>query len=114
MDFALLKQIYAEINIPAIILGIGMIAYVLVLLKWHVHNGPFDFRASLLEPPTPGSVSLSRLAQLTALVTSTGILIYYTVRGNVSEWMYLGYMTAWAGTYIAAKYAPADRVPKQP
>lgn len=92
-------------DIPAILLGIGNAIFVAVLLSWHVKEGPFDFRATLLKN---GKISLSRLGQLTALVVSTGVLIYQTVKGQLTEWLYIGYMTAWAGTYIANKFAPKE------
>ena len=88
--------------------GIGVLSYAGVLAKWHSDESKFDFRESLIEPET-GRVSLSRLGQLTALATSTAILVYIALTsGSVPEWMFAAYMAAWAGTYIAAKYAPKD------
>lgn len=83
--------------------------YALILLKWHLCSSPFDFAASLIDPPTPGSVSLSRLGQLTALVVSSDVLLYTTIKNQaVQEWMFAAYMAAWAGTYVAVKWAPKE------
>lgn len=102
-----ITKLKAMVDIPATLLCLGLSIYVLVLAKWHVSTGAFDFRATLLDPPTPGSVSLSRMGQLTALVTSTSILVFVTIKnGTLPEWMFAAYMAAWAGTYIAAKFAP--------
>ena len=89
-------------DIPAILLGIGMAAYSLTLFVWHKDKSRFDFRDTLIED---NRLSLSRLGQLTALVVSTSILIHQTVSGKLTEWLFIGYMTAWAGAYIAAKLA---------
>lgn len=107
--FAFIKAVKEVIDIPSVALCLGLLIYVAVLAKWHVSSGAFDFRAALLDPPTPGSVSLSRMGQLTALVVSTSVLVFITVKsGTVPEWMFAAYMAAWAGTYLAAKFAPKD------
>ena len=100
---------FKSIDIPGVLVGIGIFCYVMILLKWHSSSGNFDFRKALIDPPEPGSVSLSRLGQLTALVVSSSVLLYFTMKGTVQEWMFAAYMVAWAGTYIAAKYAPSSR-----
>ncbi len=106
---ALIKDVKALVDIPSVMLCVGLAIYVLVLAKWHMSAYAFDFRAALLDPPTPGSVSLSRMGQLTALVVSTSVLVFITVKsGTVPEWMFAAYMAAWAGTYLAAKFAPKD------
>lgn len=90
-------------DIPAILFGIGNALFCAILLKWHTDNSQFDFRTTLLER---GKISLSRLAQLTALVVSTGIIVHETVKGRLTEWLLLAYMATWAGTYLAKKWAP--------
>lgn len=95
-----------QVDLPALIIVVGLFLYVAILFKWHSDETAFDFRRSLVDPPEPGSVSLSRLGQLTALVVSSSVLVYFTIKGEVQEWMFATYMVAWAGTYIAAKFAP--------
>lgn len=103
--FEYAKWFYDKTDIPAVVMGVGLLVYCLILFKWHMDKGPFDFRKALIDPPEPGSVSLSRLGQLTALVVTTSVVIYQTVKGNIPEWMFAAYGVTWAGTYIAAKYA---------
>lgn len=101
------KQIGVTFDIPAIVLCATTAFYVLVLIRWHMSEKVFDFRTALFDTPVPGSVSLSRLGQLTALYVSTEILIYVTIRdGKPPEWMFAAYMTIWAGAYIASKFSP--------
>ena len=95
---------FSLIDIPAVLFGLGNAAFALILLRWHAGDGPFDFRYTLMER---GRISLSRLGQLTALVVSTGVIVHETVKGRLSEWLLLAYMGAWAGTYIAKKFAPS-------
>lgn len=102
------------IDIPAVLFGIGNAAFAFILLRWHHNNGPFDFRTTLMER---NRISLSRLGQLTALVVSTGVIVHETVKGRLTEWLLLAYMGAWAGTYIAKKFAPSkgpEDVPTSP
>ena len=110
--FEYVKWFYDRTDIPAVLMGVGLSIYCLILLKWHVQNGAFDFRKALLDPPEPGSVSLSRLGQLTALVVTTSVVVYQTVKGNIPEWMFAAYGVTWAGTYIAAKYAKKRNEPE--
>lgn len=96
-------KIYETVDIPAIFMGIGNIAFVLVMVRWHVENGPFDFRRSLLDS-TGTFVSFSRLGQLVCLVASTEVLFYLATKDKLSEG-YIGlYMGAWAGTAIYGKW----------
>jgi len=37
---------------------------------------------------------------------SSSILLYFTVKDKLPEWMFAAYMTVWAGTYIASKFSP--------
>lgn len=112
MDLSTLKQLTAGVDLPAVLLLSITFFYFGLLIKWHSANGPFDFRASLFDPPSMGAVSLSRLGQLTALVTSTNLLVYYALLDKLTEWMFALYMAAWAGTYIANKWAPKPEVTK--
>ena len=103
-------EIIKTADVPGVLVGLGILCYVLILLKWHsTDDTTFDFRKALIDPPEPGSVSLSRLGQLTALVVSSAVLLYFTIKSQVQEWMFAAYMVAWAGTYIAAKFAPSSR-----
>ncbi len=90
-------------DIPAILFGIGNALFCLILLRWHVSDGQFDFRYTLMER---GRISLSRLGQLTALVVSTGVVVHQTVKGQLTEWLFLAYIGTWAGAYLAKKWAP--------
>lgn len=111
--FAFFKQLQTAFDLPAILLVFCTMVYVMLLLKWHATKGPFDLRTSLLDPPPSGAASLSRLGQLTALVVSTELLLYFASMGKLQEWMYAAYMTVWAGTYLASKKMSAPE-PKEP
>ncbi len=99
----------AGFSVPAFLFGIGMLSYLIVLMRWHSDGSKFDFRAALLDPANDDRVSLSRLGQLTALVTSTSVVVYYAINNTLTEWMFGLYMAAWAGTYIANKWAPPTK-----
>lgn len=94
------------LNIPAVLFGLGNAGFVTVLLLWHHGDNKFDFRETLIEN---GKISLSRLGQLTALVISTEVIVYQTIKGQLTEWLFTGYIVTWAGTYIANKFSPKDK-----
>lgn len=48
--------------------------------------------------------SLGRQSQYTAMITSTWVLVTATLmkKGDVPEWMFIGYMLAWAGAQFGS------------
>jgi len=48
--------------------------------------------------------SLGRLGQFTALVISTWVLVTVTLakKGDVQEWLFIGYMLSWAGAQFGS------------
>ena len=90
----------------AILVYVVGLILVLIFARWHSSNDPtFDFRQALVDPDTK-RISFSRLGHFVALVISTTIISYETVNGRLSEWLFMGYMVTWAGTYVAAKAFP--------
>ena len=41
--------------------------------------------------------SLGRQGQFTALIVSTWVVVAITLKGGIQEWLFIGYMIAWAG-----------------
>lgn len=103
MDLADLKDLYKLLDVPALMMGIGNLVFLLVLVRWHVQDGPFDFRKALIDPAT-NAVSFSRLGQLIALVSSTEWGMYEAVKGRLTEWFVLAYLGAWAGVAVYGKW----------
>jgi hypothetical protein len=46
--------------------------------------------------------SLGRQGQYTAMVISTWVLVTITLNGTVAEWLFVGYMVAWAGAQFGS------------
>jgi len=46
--------------------------------------------------------SLGRLGQFTAMVVSTWVMVTMTLRDGLAEWLFLGYMLAWAGAQFGS------------
>lgn len=102
-------SIYQAIDLPAVFMGFGNLGFIIVLAKWHVDDGEFDFRRALLDPLTD-AISFTRLGQLTALVASTEVMFYLAVKDRLAEWFFLGYMGAWAGVAIYGKWQDSKNV----
>jgi len=69
----------------------------LVLIVW-VRPQTFQF---LLDK---GSAfpSLGRQGQFTAMVISTWVLVTVTLKGGLAEWLFIGYMFAWASAQFGS------------
>lgn len=115
----LFTNLYAFVDIPALMLACGNLGFIIVLIRWHVDDTAFDFRASLLDATT-GVISFTRLGQLVALVATTEWGMYEAVKGRLTEWFVLAYLGAWGGLAAlnkiqdakVAAVAPAQPSPK--
>ena len=103
-----LKHLFQTSDLPTIILFGTVLMLVLVLIKWHTDNSTFDFRRALIDPATK-EISFSRLGHFVCLVVSTGIILHAACLGRLTEWMYSGYMFAWAGAYVVSKAIDVKR-----
>ena len=46
--------------------------------------------------------SLGRQGQYVAMITSTWVLMWITIKGALQEWLFVGYMFAWAGAHFGS------------
>lgn len=46
--------------------------------------------------------SLGRQGQYVAMITSTWIIMWVTMKGALQEWLFIGYMFAWGGAHFAS------------
>jgi hypothetical protein len=95
-------KLLGTMDLPMSILLMTMILLVCTLTLWHRADNDFDFRRALLDPETK-VISFSRLGHFVCLVASTALLMHEAAKGRLTDWMFMGYMTAWAGTYVASK-----------
>jgi hypothetical protein len=49
-------------------------------------------------------VSLQKFGQVTALLVSTCAIMHELFNGRLSEWLFAGYMVAWAGSNAVSKW----------
>lgn len=97
-----IMQILETLNLETIILGIGSLIFIAFLIKSHVSAEPFDIRSVIVDES--GRFSLNKFGQLVALLVSTWVLIYQTRQALLTEWLFAGYMAAWAGANLLNKY----------
>ena len=79
--------------------AVSAIVAALVLVVW-VRPQTFRF---LLDKGSDFP-SLGRQGQYTAMVVSTWALVTVTISGNLAEWLFVGYMLAWAGAQFGSIY----------
>ena len=92
------------LNPETLVLGIGTILFLIILSWWHARkNVEFDVKDIFIDGRT-NRLSLAKLGQFVAMLVSTWIIIYQTRHGLLTEWLFTGYMLAWAGANIAGKW----------
>ena len=94
----------------SLLLG-GICALLMILGFWQGKHDEFDLRWLIVDTKTH-RVSLFKLGQLVALLTSTWAVIYQTRHDRLTEWMFTAFMVAWAGANVANKFV--DRKPPEP
>jgi hypothetical protein len=78
------------------------VAFGLILWLWQRTDDTFDLRHLITDSSTE-RVSLFKLGQFIALIVSTWALVHETRRGFLTEWLFLAYVSVWAGSNIANK-----------
>jgi len=77
--------------------AVSALVAILVLVVW-VRPQMFRF---LLDKDN-SFPSLGRQGQYTAMVVSTWVLVTVTLKGGLAEWLFVGYMFAWAGAQFGS------------
>lgn len=91
----------------------GGLAFLFVL-RWHLSkDSRLDLQYLLIDTETK-QLSIFKLGQVLALFVSTWILIRETNHDRLNEWLYAGYMFAWAGVNIANRVISKDAHPQEP
>lgn len=70
----------------------------------------------LITNPASGRLSTSDTIVMAAFVATTAVLLWYAWTGQLTEWLFLGYITAWVTQSQASKYhaIKRDRVVREP
>ena len=89
------------LDIATAILLIIMIVITYMVYKWHTGKNSLDARSLFLDDTE--KMSLGKTGQFIAMVISTWVIIYQTRAGLLTEWLFAGYMLAWAGAGVAGK-----------
>ena len=97
-------------DFPAIAIAVATIFILIVIVQWHVDDTQFDLRRVLIDRET-GHVSLHKLGQFVALVVSTLALWYEMMHARLTEWLFAGYMLAWTGANLAARWIDSNKAP---
>jgi len=101
-----------DISLDDAILMIGAVMIIALVWVWHVESKtPFDLRKTIINKD--GSVSLGKLGQAVALMVSTWVLIHETRAGVLSEWLFIGYMAAWAAANLTSKFIDTKETNKK-
>lgn len=96
------ETILSTLDLETLVLGIASLVFILFIVKAHFGVNAFDIKSTVTDEN--GRFSLSKFGQLVALLVSTWVLIYETRKGHLTEWLFAGYMAAWAGANLLNKY----------
>lgn len=94
---------YIEKQPMAIILLFGLVLLVYVMFKIQRSKNNVDLYYLILDEKTQ-QPSLHKLGQLVALAVSTWALIYESLQGHLSEWLFGSYMIAWAAAEATNRF----------
>ena len=83
-------------------LALFSVAGVLILYAWHRSSDDFDLRHLVVDSKTQ-RVSLMKCGQLFALLVSTWGFVVLVGRDKMTEFYFIGYMTAWSGANLLHK-----------
>lgn len=103
-------DLITKLNLETWILIAGMAFFLVIIYQWHTdEKTAFDVKTILLDDA--GKFSLSKFGQLVCMITSTWVMIYQTRNSLLTEWLYSGYMLAWAGAGLAGKWIDKAKEP---
>lgn len=95
-------QFFEKLDLETVTLALGSIAFISVLVRFHMSKHPFDIKTTITDKS--GRFSLNKFGQMVALLVSTWVLIYQTRHAALTEWLFAGYMAAWTGANLLNKY----------
>jgi hypothetical protein len=103
MEAGFMTWLRTNIDFPAVVFIVIMAMGLYVLwAAQHADNG-FDIKEMLLDDK--GKPSSARLGVFVSLATTTWALMYHVVysKGQVNEYILLGYALIWSGSAVASK-----------
>jgi len=85
-------------------------------LLWTWHHDDSNFSIKSIVSDDNGKFSLSKTGQFVSMLVSTWVIVYQTNHGVLTEWLFTGYMLAWAGAnaykqYLSTKTNPSGTNP---
>ncbi len=87
---------------------LGVLGLMLLRIAYRLQRtaNSIDFTALIVG--TDGQVSLIKLMQLVGFIVATWVIIVYTVRGTLTEWLFMTYFGVASGTQIMNRFAARD------
>lgn len=92
----------AEILMMWFFLGFLIIGFILLLRAWNNDENNDILISDLI--CIDGRLNESKMARFGAFVVSTWAFVYLVVTDGMTEWYFVGYMTAWVGNALFSKY----------
>jgi capsule polysaccharide export protein KpsC/LpsZ len=98
-----------NIDVHLVMLTISALVFAVILWNWQKSaDVNFDLRWLLVDSQTE-KVSLMKVGQAVALVTSTWGFIALLSKDKLTEFYFIGYMASWAGANLANKFIETRR-----
>jgi hypothetical protein len=100
-----MEWLRANIDFPAIVfIALMVMGFYVLWSAQHADNG-FDIKQMLLDDK--GKPSAARLGIFVSLAATTWALMYHVIytKGQINEYILLGYALIWSGSAVASKLA---------
>jgi len=85
-----------------VIILLAILAAMMAFKATRNDKSDFDFAEAFADDN--GKTSLGRIAYFVALACSSWAFIFLTIRDNLTEWYYTGYMASWVFGALGSKW----------
>lgn len=103
-DLTLRQVVMHPLDIPMVpfVLFFMAVMFVSTLIYMQMKHDPLDLRWLILD--RPHRPSLTKIAQVVALLVSTWGFVVLTLKGTLSETYFMAYMAVWSGSAALDAY----------
>ncbi len=87
---------------------LGVLGLFLLRIAYKLQRTTDNIDFKMLIIGKDNQVSLIKLMQFVAFIVTTWVVIVYTVRGQLTDWLFLAYFAVASGTQVANRFASPD------
>lgn len=90
---------------------LGVLGLMLLRIAYRLQRTAANIDFTMLIIGKDGQVSLIKIMQFVGFIVATWVIVVYTVRGALTEWLFTSYFAVASGTQIVNRFAARGDVP---